>query len=271
MFSTVNLSDSDTTQITTMISQERLAPLIAVTGDVHAAIAIHQDILRLGTLLMPVTATIEIALRNMVCDCLSAHFGVTDWLLRPPAPFHWRPAENKKVGRARSSARRAEYAKKSQTEKHALDAIAFPNGRPANLTHSQRAKRRQSAINVSDGKVIAQLTMYFWKKMYSSDYEEALWKTALKRTFPDKKLKRSDISPHLETIYQARNRLAHHELGYGWRMSEVLKAIDFTINNLGAANDEGERSLAKLLAPDLENLSNYNEALEKKIASYTSS
>ena len=104
--------------------------------------------------------------------------------------------------------------------------------------------------------------------MYSSDYEEALWKTALKRTFPDKKLKRSDISPHLETIYQTRNRLAHHEPVYGWRMSEVLKAIDFVINNLGGANDDGERSLAKLLAADLENLSNYNKALEDKIASY---
>jgi len=264
----VNLSDSDTTQITAMISQERLAPLIAMTGDVQAAIDIHQEILRLGTLLMPVTATIEIALRNMVCDCLSAHFGVADWLQRPPAPFQWRHVENNKVSQAHSSARRAEYAKKSQAEKHALDAIAFPNGRPANLTHSQRAKKRQSAIVVSNGKVIAELTMYFWKKMYSSDYEEALWKTALKRTFPDKKLKRSDISPHLETIYQTRNRLAHHEPVYGWRMSEVLKAIDFVINNLGATNDDGERSLAKLLAADLENLSNYNKALEDKIASY---
>jgi len=264
----MNLSAIDTTQITTMISQERLGPLVTITGDVQAAIGIHQDILRLGTLLMPVTATIEIALRNMVYDCLSTHFGVADWLLRPPAPFQWKPVENNKVGQALASARRAEYAKKSQAEKHALDAIAFPNGRPANLTHSQRAKKRQTAITVSDGKVIAELTMYFWKKMYSSDYEETLWKTALKRTFPNKKLKRSNISPHLETIYQTRNRLAHHEPVYGWRMTEVLKAIDFTIDNLGPENDKGERSLRKLLNHDLDNLLNYNKTLEKKIAIY---
>jgi hypothetical protein len=265
----VNLSDSDTAQIKAMISEERLTPLIGLTGDVQSAIDIHQEILRLGTLLMPVTATIEIALRNMVCDCLSAYFGVDDWLQRPPAPFQWRRVENDKVSQAQSSARRAVYAKRSQAEKHALDAIAFPNGRPANLTHSQRAKKRQSVIAVSNGKVIAELTMYFWKKMYSSDYEEALWKTALKRTFPEKKLKRSDISPHLETIYQTRNRLAHHEPVYGWRMSEVLKAIDFVINNLGAGNDEGERSLAKLLAADMANLAIYNTALEDRIASYS--
>ncbi|WP_299794509.1 hypothetical protein [uncultured Marivita sp.] len=252
-----------------MLSQERLAPLVAITGDAQAALILHQDILRLGTLLMPVTATVEIALRNMVCDCLSAHFGVADWLLRPPAPFQWRHIENNKVGQALASARRAEYAKKSQAEKHALDAIAFPNGRPPNLSHSQRAKKRQSAITVSNGKVIAELTLYFWKKMYSSDYEEALWKPALKRTFPDKKLKRSDISPHLETIYQTRNRLAHHEPVYGWRMSEVLKSIDFVIDNLGAANSDGERSLKKLLTADLDNLSSYNAALEERIASYS--
>lgn len=51
-------------------------------------------------------------------------------------------------------------------------------------------------------------------------------------------------------------------------MIEVLKAIDFVISNLGATNDEGERSLAKLLAHDLDNLFNYNKALEEKIAAY---
>lgn len=265
----MNLSDDDTTHIRAMLSEERLASLVAMTGDAKAAIALHQDILRLGTLLMPITATIEIALRNMVCDCLAAHFGVADWLLRPPAPFQWRRVENDKIGQAQTSARRAEYAKKSQAEKHALDALAFPNGRPPNLTHSQRAKRRQSQINVSDGKVIAELTMYFWKKMYSGDYEETLWKPALKRTFPDKRLKRSNVSPHLETIYQTRNRLAHHEPVYGWRMVETLKSIDFVVKNLGAENSDGERSLEKLLAPDLTSLSEYNAALQSRISAYT--
>ncbi|MEP4921957.1 MAG: hypothetical protein ABJV27_19590 [Roseibium sp.] len=261
----MNLDDDDTNLIKAMLSDERLAPLVAMTGDVRAAIELHQDILKLGTLLMPVTATVEIALRNMVCDCLSAHFGASDWLLRPPAPFQWRRVENDKIGQALSSARRAEYAKKSQAEKHALDSLAFPTGRPANLTHSQRAKRRQSQIVVSDGKVVAELTMYFWKKMYSGDYEETLWKPALKRTFPNKSLRRSDVSPRLETIYQTRNRLAHHEPVYGWRMSEVLTAIDFVLNNLGGANSANERSLSKLLQTDLDHLNECNALLQSKI------
>jgi hypothetical protein len=248
-----------------MLSEERLEALVAMTGDVRSAIGLHQDILKLGTLLMPVTATIEIALRNMVCDCLSAHFGAKDWLLRPPAPFQWRRVENDKIGQALASARRAEYAKKSQAEKHALDSQAFPSGRPTNLTHSQRAKKRQSQIGVSNGKVVAELTMYFWKKMYSGDYEETLWKPALKRTFPNKKLKRSDVSPHLEIIYQTRNRVAHHEPVYGWRMSEVLAAIDFVLKNLGAANSANERSLSKLLDKDLKQLNACNALLQGKI------
>lgn len=264
----MELSDSDIPHLERMLSGERLAPLVKITGDVHAAVALHQDILKLGTLLMPVTATIEIALRNTVCDCLSVYFGIEEWLLRPPAPFQWRPVENNKIGQALASARRAEYAKKTQTEKHELDLVAFPQGRPQNLTHSQRSKRRQSVIQVSDGKVIAELTMYFWKKMYSSDYEETLWKTALKRTFPDKRLKRTDVSPHLEIIYQTRNRLAHHEPVYGWRMAEVLKSVDFVLENLGQQNDDGEHTLKKLLLHDLATLNEENNRFQAVIDRY---
>src|SRR5690606_33438510 len=109
----------------------------------------------IGASLMNVIATVEIALRNAICANLSQHFGTPNWLIAPPAPFEWRATERDKGTKALDSARRAEYAKLNQQEKAALDALAYPNGRPANVSHAARAKARRNQILVSDGKIIA--------------------------------------------------------------------------------------------------------------------
>lgn len=85
------------------------------------------------------------------------------------------------------SAKRAEYSKLSQAQKAALDALAYPAGRPANTSHLRRAKGRRRQLVVNEGKVIAELTLYFWKRLYGQEYDQSLWRTTLKRTFPDKK------------------------------------------------------------------------------------
>jgi len=103
---------------------------------------------------MNVIASVELALRNTVCENLTAFFGAPGWLTHPPAPFQWRKTENDIAQKALDSARRAKYSKMSQAEKAALDARAFPQGRPANTSHLQRAIRRRRQIVVTDGKVI---------------------------------------------------------------------------------------------------------------------
>lgn len=70
--------------------------------------------------------------------------------------------------------------------------------------------------------------------MYSREYETLLWKPSLKKVFPNKDLKRNQISDALESIYVARNRVAHHEPLYGGRLAKTMKAIDFVRNSLGA-------------------------------------
>ncbi|WP_192816489.1 hypothetical protein [Cupriavidus basilensis] len=70
--------------------------------------------LRLAASLTTVTAVVEIALRNAVCDRLTDHFGVA----------------------------------------------------PAGIPHVQLSKVRQAAIPVPMGQVVAQLTMYFWKRLF---------------------------------------------------------------------------------------------------------
>jgi len=119
---------SDIPAVMRLLSAERLKALANLTGSDSAAIELHQETLRLGSALMHVTATVEIALRNAVCDNLSQHFGVPNWLTQTPVSFQWREPERKKVEQALDSARRAEYSKLSQAEKAALDVLAYPRG-----------------------------------------------------------------------------------------------------------------------------------------------
>lgn len=144
-----------------LLSAERLHALTSLTGSDEAAIELHQETLRVGASLMTVIATIEIALRNSVCENLTQHFAVPNWLRQPPVPFHWRAPELKKVTMAIDSARRAEYSKLTQAQKHALDAHAYPSGRPPAKSHLDRAKDRRKQIAVSMARSLPSLRYTF--------------------------------------------------------------------------------------------------------------
>lgn len=251
-----------------LLSQERPQKLVDLTGSTILAIELHQESLALGAELMKVLATIEIALRNVVVENLRAHFGVNNWLQQPPVRHQWREPETKKVIQAVDSAKRAEYSKLSQAQKHELDARAFPNGRPAHVSHLQRAKARRRMIDVSEGKVIAELTMYFWKRLYGPEYEQSLWRTTLKRTFPNKYLRRAHVAAQLEVIYQARNRLAHHEPVLHKRFHDVIEAITFFVREFVVVDREGPSPLSKLIANDLQQVVESERALSERLAAF---
>lgn len=245
----MQLTDDDVGEMTRLISHERLAAFVAITGTERDALDLHHEMMLLQGALVPVMAIIEIALRNAICERLRQMLAVPDWLLNPPASFSWRGEEQDAIRRAVTHARRAAYTKMNSAEKKALDAIAFPGAIPAGISHETRVKRRQAVINVTLGQIIAQLTMYFWKRLFSPDYEARLWSRSLKRLFPDKSLKRSDVAEQLEVIYQARNRLAHHEPIHGTRLKKVVTAIDFVADRFGAADPGGVTVLARMLEP----------------------
>jgi hypothetical protein len=220
------LSEDDIAVLSHMLSEERLNNLVLLTGSRKMAIELHQETLHVGASLMTVIAAVEIALRNTVCNNLTRHFGVPNWLLQPPVPFQWRGPEQKKVAMALDSARRAEYSKLNQSQKHGLDNMAYPKGRPPGRSHLDRAKDRRKQIHVSHDKVVSELTLYFWKRLYGPEYDQTLWRETLKRTFPYKKLARADIATKLEHIYQARNRIAHHEPVLHKRFYDTMNSID---------------------------------------------
>ncbi len=264
------INSVDIAALTLLISPERLRSLTELTGSAEKAIELHQETLRLGASLMNVTATIEIALRNSVCENLGQYFGASSWLIQPPIHFQWKDPERKKIVSALDSAQRAEYSKLSQAEKSALDSLAYPNGRPSNISHLKRAKDRRRHIPVTEGKVVAELTLYFWKRLYGPEYEQALWRTSLKKTFPNKHISRADIAIKLEQIYQSRNRLAHHEPVLHKRFNDTMKAIDFVIQNLGTTAPDATTPLASLLASDIDEVNAKATNLHARLEAFRS-
>lgn len=199
---------------------------------------------------MCVTAIVEIALRNTVCDKLASYFGQDDWLRNPPAPFKWREQEKTRIGEAVASARRAAYLKLGVEQKRSIDARLFRSGVPTTLGHDEHVKIRQQSMAVSNGQIVAQLTLFFWKRLFSTEYESGLWRPVLKRVFPDKALRRADVAAQIECIYQTRNRIAHHEPVYGERLLDALRAIDFIATRLAQQEPSEVTPLAQLLADD---------------------
>lgn len=264
----MEMTDAEVGEIARLISHERLAAFVAITGTERDALALHNEMMLLQGALAPVMGVIEIALRNAICERLRQMFGVANWLLSPPAPFTWRGEEQDAIDRAVRHARRAAYTKMSSAEKKALDPLAFPAGVPANVSHETRVKRRQNAITVTFGQIIAQLTMHFWKRLFSPDYEARLWDRSLKRLFPDKALKRADIAAQLEIIYQARNRLAHHEPIHGARLAKLLAAIGFVVQRFGAADATGETILGKMLVPHRPSLDHQAATFQAAVDSF---
>lgn len=251
------LSTKELADIERMLSAPRLGTYVSLvrSGRPEDAIELHQATMTLGIAIMAVTGLVEVALRNSVCHELEKTYGSSAWLRTPPNGLKWSALEASAVKKATSQAQRSAYSKMLGAEKTALDVIAFPMGVPPNIKHRKLAQKRQGTIHVSDGQVIAQLTMHFWKRLFSEHYEETLWKRSLKRVFPNKTLDRPQVASQLEIIYEIRNRLAHHEPVYGTRLESILDATDFFVTNIGSRVPSRETSFSKLMLPQLDILS----------------
>lgn len=232
-------------EIEDFISAERLKTYQNHTDRQKKAIALHNHTLQLGSSLMAMIALLELSLRNITNQLLIEDFGDHEWLLPGHTALPLKPFERSMISKACSHAQKAAYSKLSYKEKTDLDARAYPEGIPPNTSHKTIVKKRQALFSPSHGQVISQTTLVFWKRLYSGEYSSTLWKPSLKKAFPNKTLKRSDVSTALETIYAARNRVAHHEPVYGPRLEKTIDAIRFIRNAIGAKRDDEETNFKK--------------------------
>jgi hypothetical protein len=227
------------------ISEERLKAYEIHTDSRKKAVALHNHTLQLGSSLMSMIALMELSLRNVTNHQLIIDFEDEGWLLPGHAALPLEPDDIRMISSAQSNARKAGYSKLSYREKSNLDGTAFPNGVPSGMKHKNVVRVRQAQLTVTHGQVISQTTIAFWKRLYSSTYEDRIWKPSLKKVFPNKKIKRSQISRNLESIYATRNRVAHHEPVYGQRLQEVMDAINFVRNTFGARENDEETTFKK--------------------------
>lgn len=190
-------------------------------------------------------ALFELALRNSTNHRLILDFGDDKWLLPSSVAVPLKQFEKYAVTKAVRHARKATYSKLSGAEKATLDALAFPNGFPDDLSHKTKVNKRQEQLSVSHGQIISQTTFSFWKRLYSSDYNGTLWKRSLKRVFPNKDIERARIADALEVVYATRNRVAHHEPVYGQRLDEAMEALRFLREALGARKGDEDTEFKK--------------------------
>jgi hypothetical protein len=88
-------------------------------------------------------------------------------------------------------------------------------------------------------KIVAELTLGFWVRLFNAEYEMILWKD-LRRAFPNltkSQRQRKNVSPPLNHFRNLRNRIFHHE-PICWSFSLIKKEHDEIIQTLGWINHD---------------------------------
>lgn len=106
----------------------------------------------------------------------------------------------------------------------ALSAVHGPDwpwSRAFNFSLNRKGKEAlglaiSRSASHSTGKVMAELTLGFWEKMFRASFDGAIWNHHLHRVFPNLRepnvqTARAEIASHLDSIRMLRNRIAHHE------------------------------------------------------------
>jgi hypothetical protein len=162
-----------------LLTAERLGSYLHWSGgDLQAAFALYEWNMSASAAVMHTTGMVEVVVRNAMDGALQdmgKARGWSSWFDRAPLDQ-----------RGRDDIRKAR----------------------------ERATRFGSQPEVH-GKVVAELTLGFWRYLAASRYLTALWTPALFRAFPDgpsdKLQEQRQVDRHLKNLLLVRNRAAHHE------------------------------------------------------------
>jgi len=158
------------------LSGERLAPYEQVTAGVDQAQALYEWNMAISGALFETVGAFEVVLRNALHDQLRAHYairhGATPWYRAAPLDVKGKEDVEKAVDRATSKGRTAEL----------------------------------------EGKVVAELTLGFWRYLFSRKYQASIW-PFIKPVFLNlpASADRQTVESHVQRVHFLRNRIAHHE------------------------------------------------------------
>ncbi len=173
--------DSDGSWYEDYLGKERLLRFLSATqSDAVRAIELIEWDREMRGELQKVLGEWEIALRNAYDLALRSWWqGDQHWLLDPAGPVQ-RPI---------------------------LQGNEDINAK-TRITIGKAAKRAGKDAPI--GKVIANLTLDFWRYLSVKSREKSLWVPALHRAFP-KGTDRGRVDRQIDLLYRLRNRIAHHE------------------------------------------------------------
>jgi len=169
-----------------IFSAERMQKYFALRpGDEPKSILHYQCNIQVSEALYPVISVMEVALRNSVNRELTIKFNGPDWYNH----FSTTPGLNNLV-------KEISTAQYQITMRHEL---------------------------VTPSKIVAELTLGFWVRLFNAEYERVLWKD-LRRAFPylqkiDRQ--RHKVSAPLNNFRNIRNRIFHNE-PICWNFSRLV-------------------------------------------------
>ena len=181
------MSTIDHAAIAKRLTTERLASYLAATGDdLEQAIALYDWNTEIGSALLGDIGRFEVVFRNTLDSALVQHGTDQAW------PTLWY--------------RRSQLFPGKHGER-ALDDISRANNRA-------RARGQKPGTH---GKLIAELSLGFWRYLCTPAYLTSLWVPALAAAFPnhprqgDPRAIRKDVDDRVQRVNFLRNRIAHHE------------------------------------------------------------
>ncbi len=168
-----------------VFSTQRMAKYFSnYPNDEEKAILHYHINIELSESFYSILSIYEVALRNSLNRELSDHFGTEDWYLR-------------------------------------LESIPGLRNLKGNINTAKKhiANRNE---NITGNKVVAELTMGFWVRLFNAEYELILWKP-LRKAFPyleKRRRQRNNVSAPLNKIRDFRNRIFHHE-PISWNLNKL--------------------------------------------------
>lgn len=171
-------------------------------SDEQKAIIHYKSNIELTESFYPVLSMFEVALRNSLNRELTRHFRTSDWYL------------------------------------HIGSVPGLRNLNSSISTAKKHIAKRNESITAN--KVIAELTLGFWVRLFNAEYELVLWKP-IRKAFPhlEKQLRqRNKVSAPINKIRDFRNRVFHHE-PISWNLdrleethSSILKVMSWINKDL---------------------------------------
>jgi hypothetical protein len=205
------------------LSADRLATYLTVaSGSRLKALALYEWNIRVASALQQDLCHLEIGLRNAYDSALRTHWtGPTDWTSDPGGVFPPKWSTRGGKGTANPKAR--------------IDVNATPR--------AQLLKARQDAggAAASPGKVVAELSLGFWRYLSVKRHEKHLWVPHLHHAFPAGTDRARDVDDRIHRLHNIRNRVAHHEplLGVSLlaRLGDIIDLATMINPDLGSYID----------------------------------